>query len=146
MISEVQVMEARAAGADAILVIAAAVPYGDGGDIAELIAAARHWGMDALVEVHSEAELERALAAGARLIGVNHRDLTTFAIDLTLTARLVPMLPADAVLVAESGIRTRVDVDRLGAAGAHAELVGECRWRRRSPSAALAALLAAEPE
>jgi len=143
MISEVQVMEARAAGADAILVIVAAVPFGDGPDLAELIAAARHWGMDALVEVHADAELDRALAAGARLIGVNHRDLATFAIDMTLTARLAPRLPADAVLVAESGIRTRADVGALGAAGAHAVLVGESLMRAASPGAALATLIGA---
>jgi indole-3-glycerol phosphate synthase len=140
IISELQVIEARAAGADAILVIAAALPEG-GTDIPELVAAAGHWGMDALVEVHDEAELERALAAGARLIGVNHRNLSTFAIDMELTARLAPTLPADAVLVAESGIKTRADVERLGAAGAHAVLVGETLMRAPSPGAALAELL-----
>jgi indole-3-glycerol phosphate synthase len=140
MIAESQVIEARAAGADAILVIAAAVPYAGGPDIAELCAAARHWGMDALVEVHAEAELDRALAAGATLIGVNHRDLATFAIDMGLTARLAPRLPVGAVLVAESGIKTRADVDALGAAGAHAVLVGESLMRAPSPGSALAAL------
>lgn len=140
MIAESQVIEARAAGADAILVIAAAVPYAGGPDIAELCAAARHWGMDALVEVHAEAELDRALAAGATLIGVNHRDLATFAIDMGLTARLAPRLPAGAVLVAESGIKTRADVDALGEAGAHAVLVGESLMRAASPGSALAAL------
>jgi indole-3-glycerol phosphate synthase len=144
MISEAQVIEARAAGADAILVIAAAVPdrvaWGQT-DIAELIAAARHWGMDALVEVHAEAELERALAAGATLIGVNHRDLATFAIDMELTARLAPRLPAGAVLVAESGIKSHADVVRLGDAGAHAVLVGETLMRAPDPGAALAALM-----
>jgi indole-3-glycerol phosphate synthase len=142
MISEVQVMEARAAGADAILVIAAAVPQVDGPDIAELVAAARHWGMDALVEVHSEPELDRALAAGATLVGVNHRDLSTFAIDMGLTARLAPKLPAGTVLVGESGIKTRAHVDALGAAGAHAILVGESLMRAPSPGVALAELLA----
>jgi indole-3-glycerol phosphate synthase len=144
MISEAQVIEARAAGADAILVIAAAVPDPVSwaqADIAELVAAARHWGMDALVEVHDEAELERALAAGAELIGVNHRNLSTFAIDMGLTARIAPRLPAGAVLVAESGIKTRDDVVRLGDAGAHAVLVGETLMRAPSPGAALAALI-----
>jgi indole-3-glycerol phosphate synthase len=140
VIAESQVIEARAAGADAILVIAAAVPYAGGPDIAELCAAARHWGMDALVEVHAEPELDRALAAGATLIGVNHRDLATFAIDMGLTARLAPRLPAGAVLVAESGIKTRADVEALGAAGAHAVLVGESLMRAASPGSALAAL------
>lgn len=137
-IDAVQVAEARAAGADAILVIAAAVD-----DIAGLIAAARGWGMDALVEVHDDRELDRALAAGATLVGVNHRDLATFAIDMDLTARLAPRLPAGAVLVAESGIKTAADVARLGAAGAHAVLVGETLMRAPSPGAALAALLGA---
>ncbi len=136
----VQVAEARAAGADAILVIAAAVD-----DIAGLVAAARGWGMDALVEVHDDRELDRALAAGATLIGVNHRDLATFAIDMELTARLAPRLPAGAVLVAESGIKTAADVARLGAAGAHAVLVGETLMRASSPGAALAALLGGAP-
>jgi indole-3-glycerol phosphate synthase len=142
LISEIQVIEARAAGADAILVIAAAMPEGEA-DIPELVAAARHWGMDALVEVHDEAELDRALAAGARLIGVNHRNLSTFAIDMGLTARLAPKLPPDAVLVAESGIKTRADVERLAAAGAHAVLVGETLMRAPSPGAALAELAGA---
>jgi indole-3-glycerol phosphate synthase len=141
LISEAQVLESRAAGADAILVIAAAVPDPmASADIHALVTAARAGGMDALVEVHDEAELERALAAGARLIGVNHRDLTTFAMDLGLTARLAPRLPADAVLVAESGIKTYDDVQRMGDAGAHAVLVGESLMRAPSPGAALAQL------
>lgn len=140
LIDEVQIAEARAAGADAVLVIAAAVD-----DIGSLVAAARFWGMDTLVEVHDDGELDRAIAAGATLIGVNHRNLSTFAIDMDLTARLAPRLPANAVLVAESGIKTPADIARLGQAGAHAVLVGETLMRAPSPGAALAALLEAPP-
>ncbi len=134
-----QVVEARAAGADAVLLIAAAL---EPPALAGLLAEAARLGMDALVEIHRETEAEVALAAGARLIGVNHRDLATFTIDMDLTARLAPRLPAGAVLVAESGIRTAADVRRLGEAGAHAVLVGETLMRAPSPGAALAELLA----
>jgi len=102
----------------------------------------RRLGMDALVEIHGEAEADAALAVGARLIGVNHRDLATFTMDMGLTERLAPRLPEGAVLVAESGIKTAADVRRLGEAGAHAVLVGETLMRAPSPGAALAALLA----
>lgn len=139
VIDPYQVAEARAAGADAVLLIAAALAPAD---LAALVAEAARHGLDALVEIHREEEAEAALAAGARLVGVNHRDLATFAIDMDLTARLAPRLPADAVLVAESGIRTADDVRRLADAGAHAVLVGETLMRAASPGAALAALLA----
>jgi indole-3-glycerol phosphate synthase len=99
-------------------------------------------GLDALVEVHDEAELDRALAARAVLIGVNHRDLRTFQIDMTLTERIAKRVPASTVLVAESGIKTAEDVRRLGDAGAHAVLVGEQLMRAPSPGAALKELLA----
>ncbi|MBP6631837.1 MAG: indole-3-glycerol phosphate synthase TrpC [Kofleriaceae bacterium] len=141
-----QITEARAAGADAVLLIAAALPdagaagHGVGPDLAELIACAADLGMDALVEVHDATELERALAAGAGLVGVNHRNLATFVLDLELTAALAPRVPPGVVLVAESGIRTAADVARLGAAGAHAVLVGESLMRAPSPGQALAAL------
>jgi len=134
-----QVVEARAAGADAVLLIVAALELEQ---LAELFAEATRLGMDALVEVHGEDEADRALAIGARLIGVNHRDLATFTIDMELTARLAPRLPPGVALVAESGIRTAADVQRLGEAGAHAVLVGETLMRAPSPGAALAALLA----
>ena len=109
MIDPYQVVEARAAGADAILLIVGAL---DDALLAELHACATQHGMDALVEVHDRAECDRALALGARLIGVNHRDLRTFAIDLGLTAALAPSLPAGTVLVAESGLRTADDRTR----------------------------------
>jgi indole-3-glycerol phosphate synthase len=138
LIDPYQVFEARAAGADAILLIVAALADTA---LAELAGIAVELGMDALVEVHSEAEAERALAVGARIIGVNHRDLATFTIDRELTARLRPRLPPPIILVAESGIRDASDVTALAAAGADAILVGETLMRAPSPGAALAALL-----
>ena len=90
-----------------------------------MIEETRRYGMEALVEVHDEAEVERALAAGARVIGVNNRDLRTFAIDLQTTARLRPLIPRDLVMVSESGIRTPEDVRRLADMGVDAMLVGE---------------------
>jgi indole-3-glycerol phosphate synthase len=137
VIDAYQVAEARAAGADAILLIVAAL---DDVELGELSAAAADFGMDALVEVHDEAEAERAVGAGATLIGVNHRDLRTFTMDLGLTGRLAPQLPAGTVLVAESGIRTPADVAGLAAAGAHAILVGETLMRARDLGVELAAL------
>jgi indole-3-glycerol phosphate synthase len=138
LVDDYQVVEARAAGADAVLLIVAAL---DDGALRGLAAAAAGLGMDALVEVHDEAEAERAVAAGASIIGVNHRDLATFTMDMGLTARLAPQVPAGTILVGESGIRTADDVAMLGAAGAHAVLVGEALMRQPSPGAALAALL-----
>jgi len=138
LIDPYQVAEARAAGADAVLLIAAAL---DPALLADLMKEAARHQLDALVEVHSESEAERAVVAGARLIGVNHRDLATFTIDMGLTARLAPRLPPDAVLVAESGIRSADDVRALGRAGAHAILVGEALMRAPSPGTALAQLL-----
>jgi indole-3-glycerol phosphate synthase len=121
-----QVYEARAAGADAILLIAAAL---DDGQLERLQRLARGLGMAALVEVHDEAELERARAIGPSLVGVNSRDLRTFRVDLETAARLRPLVPADVVVVAESGVRTRADVGRLAAAGVDAILVGEALVR-----------------
>lgn len=115
-----QIHEARALGADAVLVIMAAVA-----DPAPLLQAAGELGMDALVEVHDRAELDRALAAGASLIGVNNRDLKTFHTDLAVTERLAPQIAGRAVLVSESGVKDGFDLARLAAAGADAVLVGE---------------------
>jgi indole-3-glycerol phosphate synthase len=137
LIDSYQVAEARAAGADGVLLIVAAL---DAAQLAELVAAARDHGLDALVEVHDLDEVDTALAAGATLLGVNHRDLKTFTIDMTLTAQIAPRVPASVVLVAESGIRTGDDVRRLGDAGAHAVLVGEQLMRAESPGDALLAL------
>lgn len=141
IIDPLQIAEARAAGADAVLLIAAAFPAGEV-ELSDCILVAAGLGLDTLVEVHDEAELERALAARAMLIGVNHRDLRTFQIDMTLTERIAKRVPPGTVLVAESGIKTAADVRRLGDAGAHAVLVGEQLMRAPSPGAALKELLA----
>ncbi len=141
MIDPVQIAEARAAGADAVLLIAAAFPAGDV-RLSDCLLVASGLGLDVLVEVHDEAELEQALEARATLIGVNHRNLRTFEIDMTLTETIAKLVPAGTVLVAESGIKTSADVRRLGDAGAHAVLVGEQLMRAASPALALRELLA----
>ncbi len=117
-----QVYEARLYGADAVLLIVAALSPTE---LTDLLATARELGMDALVEVHTEAELETALAAGARLIGINNRNLTTFAVDLNTTLRLLPLIPSGCIVVSESGIETRDQVALLEDAGVDAILVGE---------------------
>lgn len=117
-----QVYEARAAGADAVLLIVAAL---NDGALETLYRAIQSLGMAALVEVHDEAELDRALGLGPRVVGVNNRDLRTFDVDLETTARLRARVPAGTLLVAESGIQARADVARLARMGADAMLVGE---------------------
>jgi indole-3-glycerol phosphate synthase len=141
VVDALQLHEARAAGASAVLLIARIL--GDS-ELSELLSEAAAAGLGALVEVHDEAELGRAVSAGARLIGVNNRDLGTFRTDLSTTERLAPLVPADALLVAESGIRRASDVARLAAAGAAAVLVGEALMRSADP-AALARDLASVP-
>jgi len=138
MVDRYQVLEARAAGADAILLIVSALADPE---ITGLLAAAREAGVDALVEVHDRAELDRALALGATIVGINNRDLRTFTIDRELAIRLRALVPPDRVVVAESGIRDGADVERLRAAGVDAMLVGETLMRAPDPGAALAALL-----
>jgi len=132
MIHPVQVAEARAAGASAILIIVRALKDEE---IRLLQGAAHAAGLDALFEVHDEAELERAAGHGARLIGVNNRDLAIFRTDLALSERLIPRLPPGATAVGESGIVTGADAARLRAAGAHAVLVGEALMRAPDPTA-----------
>lgn len=117
-----QVLEARAFGADALLLIAMLL---EAPALADLVALARAHALEPLVEVHDEAELRAALDAGAAVIGVNNRDLRTFAEDLGVTERLAALVPPGVTLVAESGIRTAADARRMAAAGAHAVLVGE---------------------
>jgi indole-3-glycerol phosphate synthase len=107
----------------------------------ELLGTALAWGMDALVEVHDEGEMERAAAVGATVIGINNRDLRTFAIDLGVSERLAPLAPGGAVVVAESGVFTCGDVKRLHDAGAHAVLVGESLVTAPDRAAAVQALL-----
>jgi len=133
-----QVAESRALGADAILIIMAMV---DDALASELLAEANTWGMDALVEVHDEAEMARAGALGARLVGVNNRNLRTFETDLSITERLAALAPQEALLVTESGIVGPTDVRRLEAAGARAMLVGESLMRQVDVSLAAQALL-----
>ena len=133
-----QVAESRALGADAILVIMAMV---DDSVARELMAQAARFGMDALVEVHDEAEMARAGGLGATLVGVNNRDLRSFSIDLAITERLAAMAPANALLVTESGIFTAADAARLERSGASAMLVGESLMRQADVAAAARALL-----
>tara|TARA_R110002096_G_scaffold44526_5_gene120099 strand:- start:29912 stop:30709 length:798 start_codon:yes stop_codon:yes gene_type:complete len=129
-----QIAEARAHGADAVLLIVSAL---ETAQLSELYQCAREWGLRALIEVHDENEAERAAAIGAEIIGVNHRNLATFEIDLGLTARLARSMPADCILVGESGIRGRDDVVQLRDAGAHAVLIGESLMRAKHPGTAL---------
>jgi indole-3-glycerol phosphate synthase len=134
-----QVAESRALGADAILVILAMI---DDSLAADLMSEAARFGMDALVEVHDEAEMARAGALGATLVGVNNRNLKTFEVDLAVTERLAAMAPSNALLVTESGIFTPADVTRLEAFGAKAMLVGESLMRQPDVAAATRTLLA----
>ena len=129
-----EIGEARAAGADAVLLIVAALQHAD---LRRLLAVVRSRGLSALVEVHDEAETEAALDVGARVIGVNHRDLRTFEVDLRLTERVRPLIPSDVALVAESGIHSVDDARRLRDAGADAILVGEMLMRAPDPAASL---------
>jgi indole-3-glycerol phosphate synthase len=138
MIDPWQCAEARAIGADAILIIVAAL---DDAQMAEIEAAAREQGMDVLVEVHNEAEMERAARLQSRLIGVNNRDLKRFVTDLATTERLAPLAPQGTLLVAESGINTHADILRLEQCGARTFLVGESLMRQSDVTAATKALL-----
>ena len=133
-----QVAESRALGADAILVILAMV---DDSLARDLMSESARWGMDALVEVHDKAEMARADALGATLVGVNNRDLRSFEIDLTNTEKLAALAPQNALLVTESGIFTPADAARLERSGAKAMLVGESLMRQADVTAATRALL-----
>jgi indole-3-glycerol phosphate synthase len=133
-----QIVEARALGADAVLLIASLLPPAD---LERFAAEAVELGLECLVEVHDEVELERALESGAPVVGVNNRDLASFQVDLGTTERLSRLLPADRVLVSESGIRTRDDVLRLEQAPVDAVVVGETLMRAESPELALGRLM-----
>ena len=137
LVDPYQVYESRAMGADAILLIAACL---DDAQMNDMEATARALDMAVLVEVHDAAEMERALRLKTPLVGVNNRNLKTFEVSLQTTLSLMEAVPADRLLVAESGIHTREDVLRLGAAGVNAYLVGEAFMRAPDPGAALATL------
>jgi indole-3-glycerol phosphate synthase len=140
MIDPYQVVEARAMGADAILLIAACL--GDG-QMSELEQAAAEQGLDVLVEVHDGSELERALRLKTPLVGINNRNLRTFEVTLQTTLSLMAGVPADRLLVTESGILVQADVEKMRGQGVHAFLVGEAFMRAPDPGVALEALFGA---
>jgi indole-3-glycerol phosphate synthase len=136
VIDPYQVYEARAAGADAVLLIVAALADEQLADLHTLIL---ELGMTPLVEIHNEDELERALRIKPGVLGINNRDLKTFHVDLMVTARLAAMIPDEVLLVAESGIISAADVLKMGALGAHAVLVGESLMKADDIAAAVQA-------
>ena len=138
IIDPYQIYEARAAGADAILLIAAML---SGYEIQDYLALSGEMGMECLVEVHSEEELKKVLQTNAHIIGVNNRNLATFITDMTTTLRLRQMIPDDKIVVSESGIKTRGDVEKLLKAGVGAILVGETLMKSQDISAKLRELL-----
>ena len=131
MVHPIQVVEAREAGASAILIIVRAL---SAAEIQTLFDASILAGMDALFEIHDEIDLERAIRFGARIIGVNNRDLENFTTDLSLSEKLIPLIPRDLLAVSESGIATARDAARARACGAHAVLVGEALMRALAPA------------
>jgi indole-3-glycerol phosphate synthase len=141
LLDEAQLFEARAAGAAAVLLIARVLP---GGRLAELARVARDLDLACVVEVHAERELEAALAAGPAALGVNARDLDTLAMDAALVERLLPRIPARIPAVAESGLASRGDVERVAARGADAVLVGAAVSGSADPAAAVRALVGVE--
>jgi indole-3-glycerol phosphate synthase len=141
IVTSYQLVEARAAGADLVLLIVAAL---DDDTLRRLHDEARELGLTVLVEVHDEDEAERAVALGTELVGVNARNLKTLAVDHTTFARLAPQVPEDRVLVAESGISGPTDVKRFVAEGARAVLVGEALVKEGAPRSAVAAMTGVE--
>jgi indole-3-glycerol phosphate synthase len=136
LLDESMVLESALWGADAVLLLPCAL---DDARLRELHALARELGLAALVEVHTEGELDRALALDPEIVGVNARDLTTFAVDVATVERLLPQIPRSCVRVAESGLRSLADLQRVRAAGADAALVGEALMRARDAEAELRA-------
>jgi len=141
MLERYQVAEARAWGADCILIIMSMV---DDRTARELLAGAREWKMDALVEIHNEGELDRAIGLGAGMIGINNRDLNTFVTDLSVTLRLAPLIPKDSLVVAESGLSKPEDLKRLANAGITTFLIGESLMREEDVAIATARLIGAK--
>jgi indole-3-glycerol phosphate synthase len=137
IVDRYQIVEARAAGADAILLIVAALADAE---LGALLAGAGDLGLEALVEAHDADEVRRAVDAGATIVGINNRDLRTFTVDRDLACRLRSQVPANRIVVAESGIRDAADVARLRAAGIDAMLVGETLMRAPDPAATLRSL------
>lgn len=135
-----QVVESRAMGADAVLLIASILP---GTELVAMLQAVKDLGLGALVEAHDETGLDHALSSGAEVVGVNARDLETLEVDLDRALALAERVPVDRLLVVESGVATRRDVERAGAAGAAAVLVGETLMRSNDPAATLRELLGA---
>jgi indole-3-glycerol phosphate synthase len=133
------VWQSKAAGADAILLIAAVL---SDDQLDAMLSLSRDLGLDCLVEAHEAREVERALGAGAEIIGINNRDLRTFEVDLATTERLRPLIPRDQLVVAESGVRCRADVQRLADCGVDAVLVGEALTRADDPAVKMRELLA----
>lgn len=138
MLDPYQVVEARAIGADCILLIMAALDVPQARELAEL---AHRWGMDVLIEVHDGAELDLALQVPSDLVGINNRNLKTLQVDLQTTVDLAPRVPKDRTLVAESGIDSRVDLTRMAAAGASCFLIGESFMRQPDVAQAVRKLL-----
>jgi indole-3-glycerol phosphate synthase len=137
VLNEVQVLEARAAGASAVLLIARVLkPH----QLQELATEVRGWDMTPLIEIHAESELDAALAAGPGVLGVNARDLDTFVVDLHAAEALIGQVPGGIPVVAESGVESRADVERLAAAGADLILVGTSVARQANPETAVHAL------
>ena len=141
IVDEYQLLEARAHGADAALLIVAAL---EPGDLVRLHARASELGLAVLVEVHDEAELARAIDSGARIIGVNNRNLRTLAVDVDASRRLGARLPADVVGVSESGLTSRIELEELAGQGYRAFLIGERFMTAKEPAKAIAELIGAE--
>ncbi len=141
ILDEIQVTQSRAFGADCVLLIVSAL---DDGTLKNLLDCARHWGLDALVEVHSSIEMQRAAACGATMIGINNRNLHTFEVDIAITERLAAEAPGHAVLVSESGIRGRADIKRLAGSGIDAVLIGESLMRACDTERSLRSLVGVE--
>ena len=138
MLDPYQIVETRALGADCVLLIMAAL---EDSKAAELMAVAREWGMDVLVEVHDSEEMKRALKLESDLIGINNRDLKTLEVDISMTERLAPMVPENSILVSESGLYTPMDLARMADTGVRCFLVGESLMKQEDVQAATSDLL-----